>query len=547
MSRPRTAFDGRIIFDHLQKTAGQAVNAWLIQALGEGCVTPNLIGGHRELIQRYGGSHSIISGHISFNFGEQLDPRYFYLTILRDPVDRCISWTYFLSNNVPPNSETLPLIEGARLFVDSAGAEINEAFQASISNLNTEHFCRLGLATLGTEEEKLASAKRVLDQYDVVGIYENMPEFLDRVSALIGINCPAELAAVNVTSNRPAVDDAASALRLRIEELNPLDVALYEYACSKIKNAPAVNVAEATPVPNRVWLPYASPAPRSLITADIELLSTVLREGDDIECGQVMSFDVDFFATRGISELEAGIHIFDADRQWVFGTNSILQDKKIKDLSRGTYRVTHHVQADFPAGSYTAGFAFAERSAEGTKELAWHHAICSFTVRHPQRSASVGYSNPAFSMAFYKTPKYNESRTISNPPNGFIRSIIENLTIAAHSSTRILIEISNDSSQLWLGDAFRPVSLSYHWLTTQGERVVWDGERTPLPPQGIVPGQQVQLPMVVRAPEAPGQYQLQLTLVQERVGWFEELSENFIPATLTVEVVDASAAAAAPV
>jgi hypothetical protein len=547
MSRSRTAFDGRIIFDHLPKTAGQAVNAWLIQALGEGCVTPNLIGGHRELIQRYGGSHSIISGHISFDFGEQLDPRYFYLTILRDPVDRCISWAYFLLNNVPPNSETLPLIEGARLFVDSAGAEINEAFKATISNLNTEHFYRLGLATFGTEEEKLASAKRVLDQYDVVGIYEKMPEFLARVSALIGIDCPAELAAVNVTSNRPAVGNAASALRLRIEELNPLDVALYEYACSKIKNAPAVNGAEATPFPNRVWLPYASPAPRSLITADIELLSTVLREGDDIECGQVMSFDVDFFATRGISELEAGIHIFDANRQWVFGTNSILQDKKIKDLSRGTYRVTHHVQADFPAGSYTAGFAFAERNSERTKELAWHHAICSFTVRHPQRSSSVGYANPAFSMTFYKTEKYNESRTISNPPNGFVRAAVDKLTVAARSSIDMVVDVFNDSNQLWLGDAFRPVSLSYHWLTTQGERMFWDGERTPLPPQGIVPGQQTQLSMRVLAPEEPGQYQLQLSLVQERVGWFEQLSTNFIANTVQVEVIDGPAATAAPV
>jgi hypothetical protein len=39
---------------------------------------------------------------------------------------------------------------------------------------------------------------------------------------------------------------------------------------------------------------------------------------------------------------------------------------------------------------------------------------------------------------------------------------------------------------------------------------------------------------------------LQLTLVQERVGWFEQLSTNFIAATLPVEVTDGPAAAVAP-
>ncbi len=71
----QNAFPGRIIFDHLAKTAGQAVNAWLQQELGTGSVTDNLIGSQRELIQGYGGNYSIIGGHFSFD-GSGFDPRY---------------------------------------------------------------------------------------------------------------------------------------------------------------------------------------------------------------------------------------------------------------------------------------------------------------------------------------------------------------------------------------------------------------------------------------------------------------------------------------
>lgn len=51
--KPKQAFAGRVIFDHLPKTAGAAVNAWLRNVLGDGCVTDNLVGYNYDLIQQY--------------------------------------------------------------------------------------------------------------------------------------------------------------------------------------------------------------------------------------------------------------------------------------------------------------------------------------------------------------------------------------------------------------------------------------------------------------------------------------------------------------
>ena len=92
-------FGGRVVFDHLPKTAGQAVNAWLRAELGESCVTTNLIGEHRALIHQYGGDYSVISGHVHFS-REGLDPRYQYITCLREPIDRAVSWLFFVTKKI---------------------------------------------------------------------------------------------------------------------------------------------------------------------------------------------------------------------------------------------------------------------------------------------------------------------------------------------------------------------------------------------------------------------------------------------------------------
>ena len=85
----KRVFPGRIIFDHLPKTAGMSINNWLFESLGE-VVIPNLIGQHSDLIRDYGGLYSVISGHIHFAAKEGLDPRYQYITCVRDPVERIV-------------------------------------------------------------------------------------------------------------------------------------------------------------------------------------------------------------------------------------------------------------------------------------------------------------------------------------------------------------------------------------------------------------------------------------------------------------------------
>lgn len=63
------------------------------------------------------------------------------------------------------------------------------------------------------------------------------------------------------------------------------------------------------------------------------------------------------------------------------------------------------------------------------------------------------------------------------------------------------------------------VNLTYRWLDAGGSVVIPDGVRTPLP-SPLAPGATVSLRAVVVVPSRPGEYLLELDLVQEDVDWF---------------------------
>lgn len=65
------------------------------------------------------------------------------------------------------------------------------------------------------------------------------------------------------------------------------------------------------------------------------------------------------------------------------------------------------------------------------------------------------------------------------------------------------------------------VNLSYHWLNNKGEMVVFDGARTGMP-NDLKAGESVELKPEILAPDKPGEYILEVTLVQEGVAWFPE-------------------------
>jgi len=86
---------------------------------------------------------------------------------------------------------------------------------------------------------------------------------------------------------------------------------------------------------------------------------------------------------------------------------------------------------------------------------------------------------------------------------------------------RVLVR--NTSPLVWPGtpgpDLPGTISLGNHWLIPAGGIAVQDDGRVALP-RDLSPGEEIELTLPVRAPEQPGDWLLELDLVQEAVTWF---------------------------
>ena len=96
----------------------------------------------------------------------------------------------------------------------------------------------------------------------------------------------------------------------------------------------------------------------------------------------------------------------------------------------------------------------------------------------------------------------------------------------------VSVEVRNTGSEVW--PASGSIQVGNHWLDSHGSMLVLDDGRTPVA-WDMKPGNQTALDIRVTAPQLPGQYLLELDLVQEGVAWFAVHGSS--TARVTVDVV----------
>lgn len=279
---------------------------------------------------------------------------------------------------------------------------------------------------------------------------------------------------------------------------------------------------------------------RSNIVQDITSSDLIVREaklvgGADVEYGNAISFEIDILITRALENLELGIHIFDAEHRWAFGTNTRLLGHQFTNVDAGAYHVMHHLIANLPIGSYSAGFAFTERFPAGEKQLAWFDSVCQFRVGRSEDQVFAGYA--------YLPAEISLLRKLGAPENSVVSDVAGSLNVfnvpkmpSLGQSFTASLDICNDSKQHWLGDPYRPINIVYRWLDSLTRQTVVEGEHMLLPNGGVSSGARLHTEIQIIAPADPGPYTLMLTLVQKHVGWFEEMGVGFQPALFDVVV-----------
>lgn len=385
----RRPFSGRVVFDHLPKTAGTSVNRWLLEALGDGNVSDIVTGLHRSALRRYGGQFCLITGHLDFINAEGLDPRWQYTTILRDPVDRALSWLYFVIRHY--TTDTLPgIYQACTQFVESNGEMIADIIYPSISNLYTAHFSRiLGWGNEG-DEVRLANAQAALDQYNLVGVSEDYAGYTEQLARLLDLKHIPPIRYFNRTQGRPELGETSAALRSALDRLNNIDRELYDATRQKIVEGFWDQSARF----NRNTEVVAFPAPQRSIrrSEEINLTDIDLISRSHLQTREMIMARVTIETFSLITRLQCGLHILDDRGEIAFGINSTLLDQDLENIEPGSHTITYQIMADLPVGTYTLGISFYDRSCDTPRELYWHDGLYVFSIIPYKGAKGIGYS-----------------------------------------------------------------------------------------------------------------------------------------------------------
>ena len=227
--------DERFFFVHLQKTGGTALFRRLPVQFPRSAIYPDGSDGDPftvapqldvdVLLERWPRRRHevrIVTGHFPLCTTELLGERFRTLTVLRDPVERTLSYLRH-HRQLTPADRDLPL---EAIYDDDFRfrAMIHDHMTKMLS-LTTEEMTSGMLTDVELDERHLERAVANLEAIDVVGVQERFDDFCAELEARFGWDLGPPMFA-----NRTAPVDVDPGLRQRIARDNALDVALHRAA-----------------------------------------------------------------------------------------------------------------------------------------------------------------------------------------------------------------------------------------------------------------------------------------------------------------------------
>jgi GT2 family glycosyltransferase len=225
----------RCFFVHMQKTAGTALRRGLINHFGKRAVYPTQgVDGTdptqlvtstdylRERLAARGDEIEAITGHFPLCTMELLDGRYTTVTLLREPVERTLSYLRHHRKEEPADRDRslMEIYEDPFRFNSFVHNHMTKMLSITPAEMTD------GMLTpVELDRTHLERAKEALTGIDGVGLQERLDDFFDWLGARFGWRL-GEPETLNTTD--PV--DVSQSFRARIAEDNALDVELYEFA-----------------------------------------------------------------------------------------------------------------------------------------------------------------------------------------------------------------------------------------------------------------------------------------------------------------------------
>ncbi len=233
--------DSLVIFMHIPKTAGTSLRH-IVQSQFQPhnvfefynlkTLPPKVRKGiekYQNLSEAQKKSIRFVSGHVGFGLHEFLSRPCTYITVLRDPVERVISYYYFLvrNQNEIVKDKTLPE------FIKTFGG-VHNSMTCYLSGLTLQaqlQGCDAKLKSQQFDPETLAKAKlNLTNHFKVVGFVDRFDETCILLKQILGWNIPSLYVRKNVAKHSNVSREIPPETLSLIHQFNELDISLYSYA-----------------------------------------------------------------------------------------------------------------------------------------------------------------------------------------------------------------------------------------------------------------------------------------------------------------------------
>lgn len=393
-----TSTKTRLIFDHLPKTAGTSIVAAFSSAFGESADLAGVSNMHFQTV-RSAGSRRLLAGHLWFAPGETLADGWYYCTLLRDPIDRFLSQYWFyraFARQLPRDpdggilSPDLQVRAAGTLELEEFLEQDDPRIKRSFTNVQAVHFAQrvCNDPQILAGKAMLDAAIEALEEYDLVGAFEDLQGFVDAACRDLGLES-VELPRLNVTPERRRPVDTPKHLLRQLRLANEVDLDLYDWARKRFfekKYAPAMARERTASSTHRV--PHASRvvAPQTLEfgTRELEILS-VRCAGEQsgtsaILSGELLHVALECEAKIPIDDYTIGIAVRDGRGQLIYGVNSRLLGLRLSIAHREVFRKDLVLQVRLFVGEYWVSVALHKGETHVDGCYHWVENAASFAV-----------------------------------------------------------------------------------------------------------------------------------------------------------------------
>lgn len=397
------------IFDHLPKTGGTALRAAFDQIFGASGVSPPVLGRTERWAEERFFQYRMIVGHFRYPvpFAGRSETRV-RLTVLRDPIDRAISEYFYFRNNV----ERLPWHKLTMYAKDHdlyGYLELLESEQdIAISNRYAHHFASQVSRVQWRESRLLALAKEAISAYDLVGVQEQLPDFLDLFCATYKLPAVLQLPRANPTFGRLALEDLDSSARERLIRLNGADLELYAFASARFRERKrAIFRRFVDRAQDEIWENEPDPiARRSAISSQdrqpvsfgdraVEIRGVQVSGEHSgphkVRSGETVVITIVIVSHIDLPALVAEIQLVDDVGEIVFGTSTELLGETLNVGGGKAYDVRFLIRADVRHGRYSVTVGLHTAAANAERCLHWQEGAVYFDVLDGGDGPLVGY------------------------------------------------------------------------------------------------------------------------------------------------------------